>query len=70
METVHNKYNLSRVTSRVSETHFIDNSWAKKFLRTIKMWKNMERQKFKYTFNKQYYKNVERGDKAQKVLYD
>lgn len=30
----------------------------------------MERQKFKYTFNKQYYKNVERGDKAQKVLYD
>lgn len=29
----------------------------------------MERQKFKYTFNEQYYKKVERCDKAQEVLY-
>lgn len=39
------------------------------FLKPIKMWKKVERQKFKYTFNEQYYKNVERCDKAQEVLY-
>lgn len=30
----------------------------------------MKRQKFKYTFNEQYYKNGERCDKAQEVLHD
>lgn len=56
----------SIVISRVLETQASLTIYKQTvFLKTIKMWKNMKRQKFKYTFNEQYCKNAERCDKAQ-----